>query len=106
MNPCHAKKCPSYLEGHGFSWANILCRFGLTSQVWRSKGCLCSAIPSVSCLIGSKENIYVKLDLHILATVVIVYKIGKEESHPDFFCAFLLFTTSRASQRKDVAILH
>ena len=46
------------------------------------------------------------LDFHILVTVVIVYKIGKEESYPDFLCALLLFTTSRASQRKDIAISH
>lgn len=46
------------------------------------------------------------LDVQILVTVVIVYKIGKEELHPDFLCALLLFTTSGASQRKDIAILH
>lgn len=60
LNPHHAKKCPCCLEGHGFSWANIFYRFGLKSEVRRSKGNLCLAIPSVSCLIGRKEIVYVK----------------------------------------------
>lgn len=73
MNPRHAKKCPSCLEGHGFSWANIFYRFGLNSEVWRSKGNLCLAIPSVSYLIGRME-IMLSLGFHMLVTVVTVYK--------------------------------
>jgi len=46
------------------------------------------------------------LDFHILVITVIVYKIQKEESHPDFLCALPFLTTSRESQRKDIAILH
>lgn len=46
------------------------------------------------------------LGFRILVTIVFVYKIGKEESHTGFLCAMLLFITSRASQRKDIAIFH
>lgn len=104
-DPCHAKKCACCLEGHGFFWANILCKFGLNCEVWRSKVHLYLAISSVSWLLRRKENIYV-VQIFIFFCTIIIYKIGKEGFHYDFLYSLLPFTTSMASWRKGIAILH
>lgn len=59
-----------------------------------------------SLLVIKKEREYLCcLDFHILVTIIMMYKIGKEGFHSDFLCFLLLFTTTMVSWRKGIAIL-